>query len=165
MLYYFSYSNTLNVQKRSYLYAYVIRNKDSIHELYKTYLINIEKFAYEQIKEGRINSNFAVIYQEIFFNSDFLQVHKHLFLNVVFRHDIKCNNSNIKGILVAHKELEKTSYIPLAKGQVQIDMFTDNAEVFFIDKKDNLYYKDIDNSNKALMDLTSIESSKRSIAK
>ena len=161
LIYYFSYSNTLNVQKRSYLYAYVIKNKDSIHDLYKTYLISIEKFAHDGLKEGRINSNFAIIYQEIFFNSDFLQIHKHLLWNVVFRHDIKCNNPNIKGILVGHKELEKTSYIPLAKGQIQIDMFTDNAEVFFIDKKDNLYYKDIDNSDEALMDLASIESSKK----
>ena len=35
-----------------------------------------------------------------------------LLLNVAFRHELECNNKNIKGILVAHKEFEKKLIFP-----------------------------------------------------
>ncbi len=153
LLYYFAYSRTLNVEKTSYLYAYVINNKDNIPETYKTYLPIIEKFAKEQLKLGVINTGLSVIYKGLLLNNNIGDDSKILLWNVVFRYDIECDNPNIKGVIVAHREFEKESYTPLNKGQVQIDVYNSSGEIFFMDSNDNLYYSELKQTKKPLLDM------------
>ena len=61
---YFGYNNTLSDNKKAFVYSNVIRNKELDKETYNAYRSNMEKFACEKIKEGRINEDFAVVYQE-----------------------------------------------------------------------------------------------------
>ncbi len=153
LLYYFLYSNTLNVTELSYLYAYIVKNKYTLPEVYKSYSDKIEKFVYEQIKMGSINNHLASIYLDLFYNSDSLYEKRSLLWNVIFRYEIICHNPNIKGVLVAHQEVEENIYLPLNKGQVQIDLFNEGAEIFFVDSNDNLYYDEINHSKVHLIDL------------
>lgn len=157
LLYYFSYSNTLSVYKRAYLYAYVIRHKNENQEVYNSYINNIEEFAIEQLVVGRINSYLALIYKELYKKSKALKDKRMLLLNVAFRHELECNNKNIKGILVAHKEFEKETYIPLHKGKAYLDLYNEKAEIFFIDSQDNIYYRAIDYKVRKLMDINENE--------
>lgn len=153
LLYYFLYSSTLSLQKNSYLYAYIIRHKKALPNIYKSYLINIEKFAYEQLNLGQINNHLAVVYEDLFVKYNSLMDQSKLLWNVIFRYEIECDNPNIKGVLVAYREMENETYTPLNKGQVQIDIYNDDAEIFFVDKDDNLYYSEIQYSKERLMGL------------
>ncbi len=153
LLYYFTYSNTLNVQKRSYLYAYLIKHKNEVSEVYKLNLNKIKEFAYDQVEAGIINSDLAIIYKEVFFNNNHLMDQRKLLWNVVFRYKIECENPNIKGLIIAHKELSKETYIPLNKGQAEIDIYNDDVNIFFVDNKDNIYYKDIEYAKDHLIDI------------
>lgn len=157
LLYYFAYSNTLSVEKKSYLYAYVISHKNEIEETYKIYIRNIEKFAFEQLLAGRINKYMAIVYKEVYKTSQMFQDKRKLLWNVIFRYDLECSNPNIKGVLLVHKELEKETYIPLNKGKAQIDLYNDEAEVFLVDSQDNLYHRAIDYKIKKIIDISSSE--------
>ena len=61
---YFGYNNTLSDKKKAFVYSNMIRNKEIDPETYQAYRNKMETFAYEKIKEGRMNEDFAVVYQE-----------------------------------------------------------------------------------------------------
>ena len=61
---YFGYNNTLSDKKKAFVYSNVIRNKDIDPDTYQAYRKKMEEFACEKIKEGRMNEDFAVVYQE-----------------------------------------------------------------------------------------------------
>lgn len=46
------------------LYAYVIRHKDRDQTMYDSYKASMEKFALEQLEQGRVNDDLSVIYEE-----------------------------------------------------------------------------------------------------
>ena len=67
---YFGYNNTLSDQRRAFIYSNIIRHKDTDKETYQAYKQNMEVFACDKIKEGRMNEDFAVVYQEFCVNSE-----------------------------------------------------------------------------------------------
>ena len=50
--------------KRAYIYANVIQNKATDPQAYSSYQETIQRFAKSKILEGKMNENYAVIYQE-----------------------------------------------------------------------------------------------------
>lgn len=144
ILMYFMYESNLPDRKKAYLYASIIRNKKENPTVYKTYLKQIEQFALRQILLHNIGQNLAIIYEDIL-KPDLLneQLAKNLPI-IMFRQEVVCTNKNIIGVYVVHKELEEEVYIPLSEGKGQMDIFTENAELFFVDKKENRFYTTID---------------------
>ena len=61
---YFGYNNTLSDTKKAFVYSNVIRNKKLDKVTYQSYQATMEQFAQDNLKEGRINEDFAVMYRE-----------------------------------------------------------------------------------------------------
>lgn len=143
ILLYFMYESHLSDRKKAYLFANIIKNKQKDMATYRLYLKQIQAFTKKQILLHNINANLAVLYEDIV-TVDFLEeeIAKHLPF-VMFRQEIIVINSNIKGVYVVHKELEKEEYIPLVEQRAQVQIFTDNAQLFFEDEQSNRYYTTI----------------------
>lgn len=139
ILLYFIYNSTLNDRKKAYLYAYVVKHKESQPEMYHSYLKRMEQFAYKQLLAHNINSNLALLYEEIFLAGNITpEVAKEL-PYIMFKHEIICNNPNMKGIIVVHKELEEEVFTPFSNGTAYVDIFTESARIFLVDNWDNRY--------------------------
>ena len=82
---YFSYNNTLSDSRKAFIYSNVIRNKDIDKGTYLNYKSNMEAFAVQKLKEGRINEDFAVVYQEFCLNTQDAAVKRGL-ARVLFTH-------------------------------------------------------------------------------
>ena len=67
---YFGYNNTLSDQRRAFIYSNIIRNKETDKETYQAYKQNMEAFACDKIKEGRMNEDFAVVLSGVCVNSE-----------------------------------------------------------------------------------------------
>ena len=61
---YFVYNNTLGERKKAFLYASVIRHKEQDRTSYLNYGKAMTKFAMDSLKKGRMNEDYAVLYQE-----------------------------------------------------------------------------------------------------
>lgn len=144
VLLYFIYNSNLHDRKKAFLYAYVITNKETNPAIYRTYLKHMEQFALKQLAMHNINPSLAVLYEDILVQETITpEIAKELPF-IIYKHEIYCNNTDIKGVFVSHKEMDNEVYSPFVNGMAQIDIYTDNAELYLVDGYDNRYFTTID---------------------
>lgn len=151
VLLYFMYNSNLPDNKKAYLYASIIKNKEKNGASYRAYLKQIENFGLKQIVSHTINENLAVIYSEIIDKENLSARLAKELPYILFKYKIKCDNPNIKGVEIIHQELQEGTYVPLCDGEAQISIFTENAEVFLVDQKGNRYITTMEYSLKRFM--------------
>lgn len=148
---YFLYDSTLSNRKKAYLYANIIRNKEKNIAVYRTYSMIIEKFAMKQLAQHQINSDLAIIYEEVLSGDKVEEQIARDLPYVMFQHEITCYNPNVVGVCVAHKELENEVFVPFTNGKARINIFTDNAEVFLVDMNHNRHIATLEYTINKLM--------------
>ncbi len=62
---YFAYNNTLDWKKSAYLYASLVKNRESLPDLYENEQFHIQEFALNMIRAGKINENLAYLYKQV----------------------------------------------------------------------------------------------------
>ncbi|MFG6328657.1 MAG: hypothetical protein K1W06_04175 [Lachnospiraceae bacterium] len=158
VLLYFLYDNHLTASKKAMLYAYIIKNKEQIPDTYNAYMNNIEEFCFAQLHQGRISKNLAIIYEECI-NEDKITDNVAAELpKVMFSHEILCNNPDITGVYVRHRELKEEEFVPLVHGRAVVHIFTEQSHVFLADGLDNRYIMSIDYTANKLLNLDHLAS-------
>lgn len=148
---YFVYNNTLSSRKRAMVYANVIRNKEKDKVTYQGYRKAMEQFAMESLKAGRINENYAMIYQECVEKITSVSMGEML-AGVMFAHRIYCDDPKIRNIVVCHGELEQEQVYPCNDGVAYIQLYTQDARIIFEDGKKRRYISTVDYNIQKLMD-------------
>ena len=139
ILLYFIYNSSLNDRKKSYLYAYIVKNKEKLPEIYRSYWKRIEQFALKQLEAHNINGNLALLYEEFISQQGLTSETATQLPYVMFKQEIICHNPNMKGVCVVHKEMNEEVYTPIADGTALIDIYTEDAEIFLIDQYENRF--------------------------
>lgn len=147
---YFAYNNTLSSRKRASVYANVIRNKEVDKTTYQSYRKSMEQFALEALKNGKINEDYAVIYQECVKTLTSVSVAEEL-ANVMFTYRIFCDDSKIHKVIVCHEQLEKEDVYVCKEGVAYIQLFTPEAKIIFEDGKRRRYAATVDYNLQKLM--------------
>lgn len=141
LLLYFSYNSSLSDRKKAFLYASIIKNKTFSYPTYKNYKKIIEKFMRKQIEAHIINENLKVIYEE-FLTPDIIDEDIARDLPyIMFRYDISCYNPDFKGVIVVNRMVETEYFAPFVEGKAQVNIYTDDSEIFLVDKNDNRYVR------------------------
>ncbi|MEG1458627.1 MAG: DUF5717 family protein [Acetivibrio sp.] len=143
LLLFFQYDNNLTWEKKAYLYAYIVKNKNKDKNTYLLYHKKMQKFTIEQIKEERMDENLSVLYQEFIQLEEVKEGISPALSEIMFRHKLVCTNENIIGVYVSHKEMEKEEYTLLKDGIGYIQVFTESPSIVFIDKNGNRYGESI----------------------
>ena len=146
VLLYFAYNNQLGYDKKAFLYANIITNKDKEKDTYSSYRKQIELFAIDQIRRGRINENLVIIYKDIWDKSIINKDTAETISKILFTYKLTCNNDHIKYVIVKHKELANENRIPLIDHVAYIQMYTENCSIVFEDenkerKKDSISFE------------------------
>lgn len=149
---YYIYNSNLSDNRKAFLYAQIIRNKEENPSIYKTYVKQMERFMYRQLHARQINRNLAVIYSDLLPPEKLDESVARDLSVLMYYYEITCYNPNIKGVCVVHKELENEIYHPLKDGRTVVPIFTENAQIFFIDNNDNRYYETVPYDVRQLMD-------------
>lgn len=153
LLHYFIYNSKLNDKKKAYLYANVIKNKEKNPTAYSSYLSLIEQFAIHQIQLRNINENLAILYEAVLKKEMVTEEVAKNLPYIMFRHELYCDNPNIVGVYVIHKELQTPKYIPIENGKAQFNLFTESPCLFLADEKDNRYICTVEYTLKKLLHL------------
>ncbi len=152
LLLYFSYNSGLSDMKKAFLYATIIKNRQSNHSTYKNYRKLIYSFGRKQLSMRAINENLKVIYEDMLANEKMDEEIATNLPYVMFRNDICCYNSNFKGLIAVSRMLDKEFYTPFIDGKTQINIFEKEIELFLVDKEDNRYARDNFFTVKKLLD-------------
>lgn len=144
VLLYFIYNSNLNDKKKAYLYSNIIYNKKKNEAIYRSYYKKMEVFALKQLEAHNISHSLAALYREFLDpNSLISEMSQHL-PYVIFKHELRCDNPNIVGVTVIHREMDVEVNQPLVRGSAMVDIYSSNAEIFLVDSTGNRYETSIE---------------------
>ena len=157
VLLYFIYNSSLNDVKKAFLYASVIKNKESNEPVYRSYYKKMEVFALKMLESHNISEDLAILYREFFSSGVFgPKEYKHL-PYVLFRHELILNNPAIAGVIVTHKELGTEEIVQLRDNRTQINLYTSSAVIFLFDSFGNRYVDSVEYSIKPYLNAEEYE--------
>lgn len=146
VLLYFIYNSNLSDRKKAFLYANIIRNKDKNEPIYRSYYKRMEIFAVNMLEGHFISSDLAVLYKEFMCRSTLSgELSGHL-PNVIYRNELICNNPGIASVIVTHQEMCAEEVCTFVNGKAQINIYTDNVEIFLIDSFGNRFVETVEYS-------------------
>ncbi|MGN0375143.1 MAG: DUF5717 family protein [Butyrivibrio sp.] len=139
VLMYFGYNNSLDYQRKAYLYANIIHNKVDNPQVYRSYLPQINSFVSEQLMLGHVNDQLAILYENIL-NTDMIdEENAGPVSEIFFTYRIECSNPLFRKVVVRHKESNSEKEYPVNNGVAYVKMYTDDATVLFISDRLNRY--------------------------
>ena len=140
VLLYFSYEHShMDRRSRSVLYANVLTYLKPGDRLYKAYEREMEKFAMEQLFEGRIDRFLAVIYQHMIYR-DIIDAQVARVLPGILRANrICCQDASMKYVVVGSALLEGEDAYPLNDGTAYVPLYFDDCVLLFQDVYGNRY--------------------------
>lgn len=139
VLLYFIYGNELEEPYCAYLYAYVVRNKESMSSFYRTYRKRMEQYAVHCMKNGKIDKNLAIIYAEVLRGSLVDGEMAATLPRLLFSYQVECDNKTMTAVSVLHKEEEQECIVPLKNGTALVCMYTEDAKLVLLDAEGNRY--------------------------
>ncbi len=139
VLLYFIYGNELEEPYCAFLYAYIVRNQESLSSFYRTYLKRMEQYAVNSIKSGRIDKNLATVYGEVLRSSLLDGELAAVLPRLIFSYYVECDNREMVAVSVLHKEEEQECVVPLENGAAVVCMYTEDAKLVLTDAEGNRY--------------------------
>lgn len=139
VLLYFIYGNELEEPYCAFLYAYIVRNQESLSSFYRTYLKRMEQYAINSIKSGRIDKNLATVYGEVLRSSLLDGELAAVLPKLIFSYYVECDNKEMVAVSVLHKEEEQECVVPLMNGVAVVCMYTEDAKLVLTDGEGNRY--------------------------
>ena len=153
---YFTYSSKLNDRKLSFLYANIVRHKESKPAIYESFLPKIREYTMDRLKEQRNDEFLAILYDDCLASADYRDKILAKLDKLVFRAEIECAAPNIHYVCVAHPELAEETVVALANGRAQVDIYTDGAVIAFMDANHDRYLSGIPYKVRRLMHCESL---------
>jgi len=155
VLLYFSMTNFTSEEDAAFVYSYVVRNKDTNPAIYRAYLKKMEQFAVNQMKAGVISEFHAVLYADVLRASIIDREMAEKLPELIFTYQVECKDNKMQSVCVAHKEEKSVQMVPLEEKngvrQALVKIYTENAEVFLVDKEGNYYLLNRDDKMFRLM--------------
>ncbi len=139
VLLYFVYNNHLPEAKKIFLYAYIIKKKEEIGSIYRTYLRQMETFTKRMLLKESLSENLAVLYKE-FITPDIVdEALAKALPAVLFCYEFICKNKAIKSIVTKQPEKKQEETYFLDDGVCYVTMETDHMTIFLVDEDGNRY--------------------------
>ena len=152
LLMYFTYNNnSLGDDKKAFIYASIIGNKGRQPQTYADYRDYMKIFAMRKAKEGRMNENYAVLYQE-FLSEPKTESQAKLIAQKMFTNRLYCDDRKIRYVIVRHEQLRKEEIYPCIQGVAYPRIYTEDAVILFQDEKQRRYAATVDYNVKKLFD-------------
>ncbi|MGI6007596.1 MAG: DUF5717 family protein [Ruminococcus sp.] len=148
---YFSYQNTLSSERKAFIYARVVRNKEQDMETYRMYRDAMETFAAQSLMEGRINEDYAALYQE-FVTEVRDSSQAGAYAAVMFTHRLYSDDPKVRNVIVCHGALKEEQSYPCREGVAYINIYSPDARILFEDAKHRRYVATVDYNLQKLLE-------------
>ncbi len=153
LLMYFIYNINSIKDKQAFLYANIIKYKDKHPNIYNSYIKHMERYTIDQVIKGNVDIYLKKLYEEFLKKSLVTPEIAKKLPKIINTYYLLCNSSNIKEVVVIHKEKEGEVIVPLVKGKAYVQLYTEEAVILFKDNKGNRYIKNIDYKLEKLLNM------------
>ena len=151
ILVYFALNRELSDQKTAFVYANVIRNKDLDPQTYEMYAPKMREFALESLENGRMDGDYAAIYQE-FIKDIRSRKSGESIARAIFTRRIFTDDPNVREVVVCHGELASEKSYQIRNGSAYIERYTDSAHIFFTDGMGKRHASRVASSESVMME-------------
>lgn len=136
---YFSTGAESLLDHRRYFYANIVTNKEKRPEYYRAYETKIIEYADQQMAQGIVDHDLAVIYKDIIESEKLTHNMRVRLFEIIATKEILCHNERMMNVMVFHDELNVYQDIPLNKGRARVKVYSHNAVILFKDITGNIY--------------------------
>ncbi|MCI8625384.1 MAG: hypothetical protein HFI40_03745 [Lachnospiraceae bacterium] len=136
---YFWKDNSLNAQKKAFLYSHIVSHKDQRVSVYENYQDQIQEFARERMAAGQITPQLARVYEDLLEKPEFRKESYEKLPGVMFCCMVTCDTPGMKGVCICHEEERGEEFIPFSNGTAYIDIYTENVGISLKDEEGNRY--------------------------
>lgn len=148
---YFRYESTLPYEQKAVLFVNIIAGKQKQPEVYQKYRRMIEQFAMEQMEEGHISDNLAVIYDEMLRLGVLSGELAHRLSDILFTHKLTCLDKRISQAVIWHEELREPQIVKFVNGVAYFKAYTKNYCVVLEDTSENFFCQSVAYQDEAMM--------------
>ncbi len=148
---YFAMGGELSESKTALLYANIIRNKEQDAATYSLYESLMEAFAVISLERGRINADYAVIYQT-FAETLIARGRVRELAEVLFTCQIYTDDPTPREAIVCHDALNGEVKASMSGGTAYLPCYTHDARILFADAQGRRSASKVSCSVKPLMD-------------
>lgn len=139
ILMYFKYNSQLDYRKKAVLYVNIIANKERRPKDYEQYRQPMEVFAYEQMEQGHMDDNLAVIYNEVIKDGVHSEKFAKVLSNVLFVHKLTCLDDNALRVIVTDNSVKRQQVVPVTGGTAYFTLYSNEYCIFIEDHRGNRY--------------------------
>lgn len=144
ILSYFQFENHLNDRCKAFLFAYILKHREERPDVFQMYAEQIRTFMLRQLAHHRISPDLAVLYEGLLKEEEITGEVAEALPHVLFTHALYCDNEQMDGVAVVHREMGKEEYYPLESGWAQIRIYTPHVQLFFLDERGRYYAGTVD---------------------
>lgn len=151
VLMYFSYQNNLDYEHSAFLYDYIVRNADSLGDIYDVYRPRIEQFVLDQIKKEHIDRHLANLYNRLLQPEMIGEETGEALSRLLFAHLIRVEDDRIRRVYVYQPGCEQPAVYTLNEGQTWVALYGNGSTIVFEDNWGHRFIKSVEYTIEKLM--------------
>ncbi len=135
---YFQYNSAIPYKQKAALLVNIIAGKEKEPSVYQNYRRIIEEFAYEQIREGHMDDNLAVIYGEILNRGMIEKTMVPHLAKIIYTHKLTVYG-NIAKVYVIHRQLKDMQVVPVVRSVAYFQIYSKDYVILLEDLNGRRY--------------------------
>ncbi len=136
---YFVYHNTLDSVRKAAIYAAIIRNREQDEESYFSYRKVMELFMEEQLAEGKVSRDLALLYQTLLEEDVMNEKLAAGLEKALFTCEVTCDQPGLRHLIVVHRALEQEQRVAFQDGKALVQILTDEHVLLAEDREGHRY--------------------------
>ena len=136
---YFVYHNTLDTTRKASIYAAIIHNREQDEESYASYRKVMELFMEEQLAEGKISRDLALLYETLLEEEVMNEKLAAGLEKALFTYEVTCDMPGLRQLIVIHKALEQEQQVALQDGKALVQILNSEYVLLAEDREGQRY--------------------------
>jgi hypothetical protein len=141
---YFQYESKLPYRKMAVLYNNIIASKDSCPEVYQKYRKTMGRFAMEQVEQGHIDDNLAVLYTDMLELGLVNEEIAHALAHILFTQKLVLTGGNMVRAFIYQRQLKEPQIVPITGQTAYFQMYSKECVIIFEDERGRRYSGSVD---------------------
>lgn len=140
---YFKYNNQLGYRLKAVLYVNIIVSKAKHPDVYEQHYKGMEKFAYEQMTQGHIDDNLAVVYEEVLSHGIYFPEVSDAAAGILFVHRLTCFSPRAAKVIVLQEQLKKPYITSVLNGEAYFPLYSNDYCILIEDTYGNRFCRSL----------------------
>ncbi len=149
---YFQYNSALPYRKMAVLYNNIIASKEAEPQVYHKYRKVMGRFTMEQLMQGHMDDNLAVLYKDMLELGMVNEELAHALAKVLFMHKLILFRPGMVRVFVYQRQLKEPQIVPIVDQTAYFQLYSQEYMIVFEDARGRRYVSSVEYQLQKLMD-------------